>query len=112
MSRCERRVAARGSQSPAELYPAGLHHMQAGRHLEAQLCCKQALAADPDHADILHLIDLCDSLQPNQALTLQARALTFRGLRRFEQSLADNLRSYEIDPNIIETRNKLHTSDS
>ena len=32
--------------------------MQAGRHLDAQLCCRQALAADPDHADTLHLMGL------------------------------------------------------
>ncbi len=38
--------------------------MQAGRHLEAQLCCQKALAADPDYTDALHLMGL---------LCLQAR---------------------------------------
>jgi len=38
--------------------------MQAGRHLDAQLCCEQALAIDPRHVDSLHLMGL---------LCLQAR---------------------------------------
>jgi Flp pilus assembly protein TadD len=32
--------------------------MQAGRHLEAQLCCQKALAADPNYTDALHLMGL------------------------------------------------------
>ena len=39
--------------------------MQAGRHLDAQLCCRQALAADANHADTLHLMGLL-SLHANQ----------------------------------------------
>ena len=50
--------------TPSAFYEAGLLHMQAGRHLEAQLCCRQALATDPNHADSLHLMGL---------LCLQAR---------------------------------------
>ena len=38
--------------------------MQAGRHLDAQLCCEQALALDPQHIDSLQLMGL---------LSLQAR---------------------------------------
>src|SRR6185312_13864739 len=38
--------------------------MREGRALEAQLCCQQALATDPHHADSLHLMGL---------LALQAR---------------------------------------
>ena len=49
---------------PTTFYEAGLRHMQEGRALEAQLCCQQALAADPHHADSLHLMGL---------LALQAR---------------------------------------
>ena len=67
MSRRERRAAAkkagvdltsRGTGTAAALYDAGLSHMQAGRHLDAQLCCQQALAIDPNHADTLHLMGL------------------------------------------------------
>src|SRR5689334_2789829 len=39
--------------------------MQEGRPLEAQLCCLQALAADPQHAESLHLMGLL-SLQAGQ----------------------------------------------
>jgi tetratricopeptide (TPR) repeat protein/ADP-heptose:LPS heptosyltransferase len=41
-----------------QLFEAGIDHMRAGRSLEAQLACEQALALDPDHADTLHLMGL------------------------------------------------------
>jgi tetratricopeptide (TPR) repeat protein len=44
--------------TPAALYEAGLAHMQAGRYLDAQLCCRKAIALDADHADALHLMGL------------------------------------------------------
>jgi tetratricopeptide (TPR) repeat protein len=44
--------------TPAVLHRLGLQHMQAGRHLDAQLCCEQALAIDPRHIDSLHLMGL------------------------------------------------------
>lgn len=44
--------------SPASLCETGLRHLQAGRHLDAQLCCQQALAIDAAHADSLHLMGL------------------------------------------------------
>jgi tetratricopeptide (TPR) repeat protein len=62
MNRRKPRAGARTSQSiggvesPDALYEAGLAHMRAERHLDAQLCCRQALAVDPDHADTLHLM--------------------------------------------------------
>jgi tetratricopeptide (TPR) repeat protein len=74
MSRRERRAAARvskktskslGDSTPAALHAAGLAHMQAGRRLDAQLCCQQALATDPNHAETLHLMGLL-SLQAKQ----------------------------------------------
>jgi tetratricopeptide (TPR) repeat protein len=42
--------------TPTALYDTGLHHARSGRHLDAQLCCQQALQLDPDHADTLHLM--------------------------------------------------------
>jgi len=74
MNRHERRATARESRktakspdgsTPAALHELGLQHMQAGRHLDAQLCCERALAADPDHVDSLHLMGLL-SLQAKQ----------------------------------------------
>jgi tetratricopeptide (TPR) repeat protein len=50
--------------------------MQAGRHLEAQLCCRNALAIDPDHRDSLHLMGmLClQGRQYDHAIEWIARA--------------------------------------
>src|SRR5580698_859589 len=65
MNRRQRRAAAQktprprsSAASPAALYETGLAHMGAGRYLDAQLCCRQALAVQPDHADTLHLMGL------------------------------------------------------
>lgn len=51
--------------SPAALYEAGLHHLGGGRLLDAQMCCEQALAADPTHADSLALMGII-ALQTGQ----------------------------------------------
>jgi predicted O-linked N-acetylglucosamine transferase (SPINDLY family) len=72
MNRKQRRVAARlgeaSSRPPgtaataaaapgaAELVGGGLKLHQAGRWAEAEACYRQALAAEPDHADALHLL--------------------------------------------------------
>jgi tetratricopeptide (TPR) repeat protein len=37
---------------------AGFGHLRAGRYLDAQIACQQALAAEPNHADSLHLMGL------------------------------------------------------
>jgi tetratricopeptide (TPR) repeat protein len=71
MNNREGQATAHGSEetakNPAELHdgptPAAFHalalqKLQAGRHLEAQLCCVQALKDDPDHVDSLHLMGL------------------------------------------------------
>src|ERR1700691_3374396 len=49
---------AKGFGKPAMLYAAGVRHLRAGAHLDAQLCCQQALAMDPHHADTMHLMGL------------------------------------------------------
>jgi tetratricopeptide (TPR) repeat protein len=62
--------------TPSALSELGLAHMQAGRHLEAQLCCRNALAADPNHRDSLHLMGmLClQARQYDHAIEWIARA--------------------------------------
>ena len=40
------------------LCEAGISYMLDGRHLDAQLCAQRVLAADPAHADALHLMGL------------------------------------------------------
>jgi tetratricopeptide (TPR) repeat protein len=73
MNRHERRAAAHHdskaskpgrASDAAAFYQAGLKHQQAGRYLDAQVSCEQALSADPNHVDALHLMGL---------LALQAR---------------------------------------
>jgi tetratricopeptide (TPR) repeat protein len=51
--------------------------MHAGRHLDAQLCCQQAHAADAHHADTLHLMGLLSlhANQPDHAMEWIARAI-------------------------------------
>ena len=51
--------------TPAALHATGLVHLHAGRPLEAQLCCQEALAIDPGHADSLQLLGLI-ALQAQQ----------------------------------------------
>jgi tetratricopeptide (TPR) repeat protein len=68
MNRRERRAtttskspAASGipaSSDAAALYQAGMLHLRAERYLDAQVACQQAIAADPNHADSLHLMGL------------------------------------------------------
>jgi tetratricopeptide (TPR) repeat protein len=86
MSRRERRAAGKkagvgltapGAGTVGRLYEVGLGHMQAGRHLDAQLCCQQALALDPNHADTLHLMGLLSlhARQYDHALEWISRAI-------------------------------------
>jgi tetratricopeptide (TPR) repeat protein len=65
MNRRERRASALiskkasngpGTSTPSALCEAALGHLQAGRHLDAQICCQRALALDAGHADTLHLM--------------------------------------------------------
>lgn len=51
--------------------------MQAGRYLDAQVCCERALAADSSHADSLHLMGLLSrqAQQYDHAVEWMARAI-------------------------------------
>ena len=82
----ERRAAARKSQAKpgarsAEtadaLYQAAVGHRRAGRSLDAQLSCQQALQIDGTHADSLHLMGLVllDAGQHDHAVQWIARAV-------------------------------------
>jgi len=86
MNRRERRAATKSSKTarntatantPAALYAAGLHHFCAGRHLDAQICCQQALTIDAEHADTLHLMGLLSlhARQYDHALEWISRAI-------------------------------------
>jgi tetratricopeptide (TPR) repeat protein len=61
----------------AALCESGLEHLRGGRYLDAQVCCQQALAIDPEHAGALHIMGLL-SLQNKQydhAVEWLARAI-------------------------------------
>ncbi len=65
------------ARTHSALYEAGLQHFRAGRLLEAQICCKEALALKPEHADTLHLAELLSlhSKQYHHAVEWIAKAL-------------------------------------
>jgi tetratricopeptide (TPR) repeat protein len=104
--------------SSASLYEAGWQHLQAGRHLEAQLCCKQALAIDAAHADSLQLMGLI-SLQAGQfdhavqwlslairqhpkTEYLSALGLTLKQTGRLEEALAVFDKTIQLEPDDAE----------
>jgi tetratricopeptide (TPR) repeat protein len=65
MASIDTNAAGRETAAANAFYESGRAHMNAGRSLDAQLCCQQALAIDPAHADTLHLMGLL-SLQAKQ----------------------------------------------
>ncbi len=105
MNRRERRAAAArpgttpepkpsaATPTPAALCEAGLAHLRAERFLDAQLCCEQALAADPLHADSLHLMGLVSlqTAQYDHAVEWLARAIRQDPRPEFLQSLGRTL---------------------
>src|SRR6516165_8938835 len=83
MDRHESRAAGKSpsasgdAKDAAALCAAGFRHFEAERALDAQLCCREALAIDPHHADTMHLMGLL-SLQAAQydlALEWLSRAI-------------------------------------
>jgi tetratricopeptide (TPR) repeat protein len=83
-----------GADTAAALHEAGLRQMRAGQYLDAQICCQQALAIDPDHADTLHLMGLL-SIQGEQydhAVQWIARALKQNPKPEYLYSLGTALR--------------------
>ncbi|MGD0847646.1 tetratricopeptide repeat protein [Bradyrhizobium sp.] len=83
-----------GASIPAACYEAGLRHLRAGRPLDAQLCCEQALAADSNHADSLHLMGLlsCQAQQYELAVEWIARAIRQQPRAEYLSSLGTTLR--------------------
>jgi tetratricopeptide (TPR) repeat protein len=125
MNRHERRAAGRGSKgranvaglsAAASLYESGMVHMRAGRSLDAQVCCQQALAIDPNHPASLHLMGLL-SVQAEQydlAMEWISRAIdreprpeyflglatTLKQLSRHEDALRAFDKAIELKPDI------------
>jgi len=74
---CSQTAHEPSASTPTALYEAGFAHMQAERYLDAQLRGQQALAADPNHADTLHLMGLLSlhAEQYDHAVEWIARAI-------------------------------------
>ena len=104
MNRRERRTAAggpsgtnpdrSGTETPAALHAAGLGHLRAERYLDAQICCEQALAIDPDHAESLHLMGLLSlhATQYDHAVEWLSRAIARDPRAEYLYSLGTALR--------------------
>src|SRR5689334_21671150 len=104
----ERRAAGDTTPTPAALCAAGLRELQAGRPLEAQLACEQALALDPQHADSLHLMGvLCFRTQQyDHAVEWLVRAIRQEPRPVFLASLGRALRRLARHEEALQTFDK------
>ena len=109
----DRRLAA-----PAALYEAGLRHLRAEQYLDAQICCQQALAMDPNHADSLNLMGMLSlhAKQYDHAIEWAARALqqapkpgylvtlgsALQNLGRLEEALKAFDKAVQLKPDVAE----------
>jgi tetratricopeptide (TPR) repeat protein len=82
------------AQDATALCTAGFRHFEAGRALDAQLCCGQALGIDPHHADTMHLLGLLSLQAARYDLALEwlARAIREVPRPRYLSSLGTVLR--------------------
>jgi cytochrome c-type biogenesis protein CcmH/NrfG len=99
---------ARSFGKPGVLYEAGLRHLRAGAPLDAQLCCQQALAMDPQHADTMHLMGLI-SLHANQhdlAVEWISRAIRQEPKSDYLASLGTTLRRQGRHEDALKTFDK------
>jgi tetratricopeptide (TPR) repeat protein len=107
----ERRVAARKSPATSKasghtasaLHEAGLGHLRAGRHLDAQICCRQALALDARHADrpehAILSYEHALKLSPGYRYALYNYAVVLLQSMRFEEALINFNLCDELQPN-------------
>lgn len=81
MNRQQRRAAAKANKlsnrSPAILIESGLRYLQSGQFSEAEKCCHEILADDPDHAESFHLLGLISARTDkyDQAIEFIAQAI-------------------------------------
>jgi tetratricopeptide (TPR) repeat protein len=77
----------------AELYQAAVAHLRAGRHHDAEFCCRRALARDSEHADTLHLLGILalHAAQYDQAVDLISRAIRREPRHDYLRSLGTTL---------------------
>jgi tetratricopeptide (TPR) repeat protein len=70
--------AAPRARTPAGYFEAGLRLLKAGQLLDAELCGKNALALDAEHADSLHLMGLLCMLSKRPELAIEWFAQAIR----------------------------------
>jgi len=81
MNRQQRRAATKAGKSPkpspTTLLEAGARYLQSGQFAEAEKCCREILADDPDHADSFHLLGLisAETNRGDQAIEFFAEAV-------------------------------------
>jgi len=101
MNRRERRAAGQKSKAassaattPAALCELGHRHFAEGRTLDAQLCCQEALAIDPNFADALYLMGLLaqKAAQLDHAIAWFSRAVQQGEKPRYLLSLGHALK--------------------
>jgi tetratricopeptide (TPR) repeat protein len=82
-----------GELTPGAQCEAGHRHLQSGQPLEAQICCQNLLASDPNHAGALHLMGLIAfrAGQYDHALEWTARAIAQEPKPDYIASLATTL---------------------
>jgi tetratricopeptide (TPR) repeat protein len=99
---------ARSFGKPAVLYEAGFRHLRAGAHLDAQLCCQQALAMDPHHADTMHLMGLISlhAYQHDLAVEWISRAIRQEPKPEYLVSLGTTLRKQGRHEEALKTFDK------
>ena len=76
MARAE--AEGKGAEQKAALFEAGMRHFRTGRFAQAEEKCRQALAADPQHADALHLLGLIHAQNNQIDLALKTIAQAIR----------------------------------
>ena len=104
-------------------YQSALRHMQAGRHAEAQKSCREALQAEPNHADALHLMGALSvrESRPDAAIEWICQAIRqdpkpiyicnlgsiLQSQRRFDEALQAFDKAVQLNPGDAPTWKKL-----
>src|SRR5271166_2533935 len=89
----ENQPNASATSSSADLYLAAVDHFRAGRHLDAELCCRQALAQNSGHADTFHLLGILalHAGQYDQAVESLSHAIRREARHDYMRSLGTTL---------------------
>jgi Tfp pilus assembly protein PilF len=116
-------TAAEAATPGAELFRAAVKYHQAGRLAEAEVGYRRVLAAQPDHADALHLlgiiahqmrrdhnlalelIDKALALNPNSADAVNNRGNALQELKRYDEALASYDKALALKPDHAEAFN-------